>query len=142
MGLVLDGLEKSGDIDKLVPMMISVDPWRDTVGQIRSYVGQFHPRLIGLTGTPEQVMSACKSYRIYASKPPDSDDDDYLVDHSVFMFLMDPEGFYVDHYGPDKDDEQILEQIKYHIRKYEAQFEKVSPLTKLWRKWTDPQPSS
>ena len=119
MGMV--NAEKRGQLDKLAPMMISVDPWRDTVGQIRQYVQQFHPSLIGLTGTPEQVMEACKSYRIYASKPPDNDEDDYLVDHSVFMFLMNPEGFYVAHFGPDKDEDQILEQISWYIAQHEEQ---------------------
>ena len=123
-------------------MMISVDPWRDTVGQIRGYVNQFHPRLIGLTGTPEQVMEACKSYRIYASKPPDEDDDDYLVDHSVFMFLMDPEGFYVAHYGPDKDEDQILEQILWQMRKYEENLKPAGLFAQLWRKWTESAPPS
>ena len=77
MGRVLEGLEENGLIGRLAPMMISVDPWRDTVGQIRQYVHQFHPKIIGLTGTPEQVMEACKSYRIYASKPPDDGEEDY-----------------------------------------------------------------
>lgn len=119
MGRVLEGLEENGLIGRLAPMMISVDPWRDTVGQIRQYVHQFHPKIIGLTGTPEQVMEACKSYRIYASKPPDDGEEDYLVDHSVFMFLMDTEGHYVAHYGPDKDEDYILEDITKQIMDYD-----------------------
>ena len=116
--------------------MISVDPWRDTVGQLKSYVGQFHPRLIGLTGTPEQVMEACKSYRIYASKPPEDEaEDDYLVDHSVFMFLMDPEGFYVAHFGPDKDEEKILEQISWYIQQHDDKFERVGLFRRLLNKF-------
>merc|ERR1712137_435360 len=87
MGSVLDMMEKDSTIDRLKPMMISVDPWRDTVGQLKQYVREFHPKLIGLTGTPEQIKDVCRNYRIYSSKPPDAEED-YLVDHSVFMFLL------------------------------------------------------
>lgn len=119
--------------------MISVDPWRDTVGQIRSYVRQFHPKLIGLTGTPEQVMAACKEYRIYSSKP-DDEEEDYLVDHSVFIFLMSPEGRYLAHYGPDKDEDQILEQVLWQTRKYEEEKQPTGSWKKVWRKLTEKTP--
>lgn len=100
--------------------MISVDPWRDTVGQLRKYVAEFHPRLIGLTGTPEQVTQVSRNYRIYSSKPPEADDEDYLVDHSVFMFLMNPEGNFVRHFGPDKDEEYIFKHINWEINHYKT----------------------
>ncbi|CAG7850749.1 SubName: Full=Probable SCO1-involved in stabilization of Cox1p and Cox2p {ECO:0000313/EMBL:CCA68493.1} [Serendipita indica DSM 11827] len=60
----------------------------------------FHPRMIGLTGTYEQVKAACKSYRVYFSTPPNAKPgDDYLVDHSIFFYLMDPAGNFVEAFG-------------------------------------------
>lgn len=51
------------------------------------YLEQFHPRLIGLTGTHEQIKKAAKAFRVYYSKPIDDDSDDYLVDHTIIMCL-------------------------------------------------------
>jgi protein SCO1 len=53
--------------------------------------------MIGLTGTPEQVDAVTRAFRVYSSRPPlkalgENDDQDYLVDHSVFAYLMDPDG--------------------------------------------------
>lgn len=64
------------------PIFISCDPARDTLPQVTSYIRDFHPRMLGLTGTYDQVKRACKSYRVYFSTPPDAKaEDDYLVDH-------------------------------------------------------------
>ena len=72
------------------PIFISVDPERDTVEVMNDYVALFHPRLVGLTGTPEQVDAVKKSYRVYASKVP-TDDGEYTVDHSSFLYFMGPD---------------------------------------------------
>lgn len=64
------------------PIFISCDPARDTLAQVTSYIRDFHPRMLGLTGTYDQVKKACRSYRVYFSTPPDAKaEDDYLVDH-------------------------------------------------------------
>lgn len=74
--------------------------------------------MVGLTGTYDQVKAACKSYRVYFSTPPDAKPgDDYLVDHSIFFYLMDPLGNFVEAFGKnstvdtvcDKIDEALLE---------------------------------
>jgi cytochrome oxidase Cu insertion factor (SCO1/SenC/PrrC family) len=76
----------------------------------------FHPRLVGLTGTPEQVDKITRDYRVFFSKTADPEQDaDYLVDHSIFMYLMDPEGKFVDYFGVNLDEKQIVEQIKGHL---------------------------
>lgn len=82
------------------PIFISVDPARDSVSQVKRYVSDFHPRLIGLTGEYDAVKSTCKAYRVYFSTPPDARaTDDYLVDHSIFFYFMDPNGKFVDAFG-------------------------------------------
>ncbi len=77
-------------------LFITMDPERDTVEAMADYVGQFHPDLIGLTGSPEQVKVAAKSYRVYYAKahPEGSEEDanDYLLDHMTMTYLMGPDG--------------------------------------------------
>lgn len=64
------------------PVFVSVDPARDSVPAVASYVAEFHPRLVGLTGDYDNVKKTCKVYRVYFSTPPDAKaTDDYLVDH-------------------------------------------------------------
>ncbi|KAJ9185385.1 hypothetical protein P3X46_005026 [Hevea brasiliensis] len=75
--------EKSGF--ELVPVFISVDPERDTVEQVREYVKEFHPKLIGLTGNPDEIKKAARAYRVYYMKTAE-EDSDYLVDHSIVMY--------------------------------------------------------
>lgn len=84
--------------EKLTPLFITIDPERDTVDIMNLYVQQFHPQLIGLTGSVEQVNAAKKSYRVWASKAEDSDSSEYLVNHTSYIYLMDRTGGYVTHF--------------------------------------------
>jgi protein SCO1/2 len=96
MGDVLDATEPSlGPI--IQPVFVTVDPARDTPSQIATYLQDFHPKFIGLHGSHEKIKAACKSYRVYFSTPPDADPNgDYLVDHSIFIYLLDPKGDFVE----------------------------------------------
>ncbi len=77
---------------KLQPIFISVDPERDTPAALKQFVGNFHPKLIGLTGTPEQIAAVAKSYAVYYSKAGKPGQRDYLMDHSDVTYLMGPDG--------------------------------------------------
>ena len=101
--------------DRVVPMFITVDPERDTVDAMRDYVGLFDPNLLGLTGTVEQVEAAKKAYRVYAQKVEEEGNPDYLVDHSAFVYLMDPKGRYLAHFGPDATAEEIAKGVRASI---------------------------
>lgn len=65
MGQVIDLLDKDTSLPRVQPVLISVDPNRDTVAQMRAYIRDFHPRMIGLTGTPQQIKKATKSFRVF-----------------------------------------------------------------------------
>ena len=91
VSLALEMLEAMGrSIDNLQPLFITIDPKRDTVEQLNDYVGLFHPKLIGLTGTPDEIDAVAKTYQIYYKKSdPDDTSDGYLMDHMSLLFLLD-----------------------------------------------------
>ena len=77
---------------RIVPMFITVDPERDTPAALKAFVSRYHPRLIGLTGTSEQIAAVAKAYVVTYNKVPGSAPDRYLMAHSQLAFLMDPAG--------------------------------------------------
>ncbi|WP_082660488.1 SCO family protein [Sphingopyxis sp. H050] len=77
---------------KVAPMFVTVDPERDTPAALKPFVARYHPRLIGLTGTPEQIAAVAKAYVVTYNKVPGSAPDRYLMAHSQLAFLMDPQG--------------------------------------------------
>ena len=97
--------------EQVVPLFITVDPERDTVPVMRDYVASFHPRLVGLTGSPEEVARAVHAWRVYVRKG-EAKDGAYLVDHSTFTYLMDREGRYLAHFGHSATPEEMSERIE------------------------------
>jgi cytochrome oxidase Cu insertion factor (SCO1/SenC/PrrC family) len=83
----------------ITPILISVDPERDTSAQLAAYVQSFHPRLIGLTGTPAEIAAVTKAYRVYVQKVPDPKSTaGYTIDHSSIIYIMGPDGAYRTHF--------------------------------------------
>jgi protein SCO1/2 len=71
----------------------------------------------GLTGTPDQVEQIAKVYRVYRAKNAEPDqEEDYLLDHSIVMYLMGPDGKFVKFFGADKNEEDITQAIVSHLR--------------------------
>jgi protein SCO1/2 len=98
------------------PIFISVDPARDSIPQVDRYLSDFHPRFIGLTGDYEKIKSICKAYRVYFSTPPNADPNgDYLVDHSIFIYLLDPNGEFVEAFGQATTVDDIVSRIRKEI---------------------------
>ena len=98
-------LDKLGPkADRIVPIFITVDPERDTPQRMAEYVASFSPRLIGLTGTPEEIETVEKAYRVYARKVPDATSAaGYSMDHSVITYVMGPDGAYKAHFTHSTD---------------------------------------
>ncbi|MEH3102884.1 MAG: SCO family protein [Sphingomonas phyllosphaerae] len=76
---------------KIVPIFITVDPARDTPAALKRFVTAFHPRLVGLTGTPGQIAKVAKEYGIYFARGAGTEGG-YLMDHSRQIYLFDPDG--------------------------------------------------
>ena len=96
----------------VVPVLISIDPERDTVEALAAYAPHFHERLVALTGTPEAVADAAAGYRVYYAKAESDAASDYLMDHSTFIYLMDPEGRYATHFSHYATPEEIAQAIE------------------------------
>lgn len=82
------------DADKAQAFFVSVDPERDTPEVLKSYLASFAPQIHGLTGTPEAVDQIKKEYRVYSRKVPLTGDD-YTMDHTAVVYLMDKTGTFV-----------------------------------------------
>ena len=102
MSAALDNL--GAKADDIQPIFISFDPQRDTPEVLKQYVSNFHPRLVGLTGTPEEIAAAAKAYRVFYSKLENrSGPDTYLMDHSTITYLMDKQGKFLKHFSYSTD---------------------------------------
>ena len=77
---------------KIAPLFITIDPARDTPAALKPFVARYHPRLLGLTGTPEQIAAVAKAYVVTYHKVDGSAPERYLMAHSQLAFLMDPAG--------------------------------------------------
>jgi protein SCO1/2 len=108
-----DALDMLGDkAEDITPVFITVDPERDDPEALKMYVEYFHPRLVGLTGSVDQVMTAAKAYKAYFSKFGDGyGDDDYTMDHSSITYLIAPDGNFVTHFGHGVEAEPMAEKL-------------------------------
>lgn len=93
------------------PVFITIDPERDTVEAMAGYAEHFHPRLLALTGTVEEVAVAAKAYRIYYQKVEEEGSSDYLMDHSSIIYLMGPDGGYLTHFTHASTAEDIAKGL-------------------------------
>lgn len=111
MSAALDQL--GNDAEEVRPILISIDPERDTVEAMAQYVSNFHPRMTGLTGTPEQIAGAAKAYRVYYERVTDpSSNAAYTMDHSSIVYLMGKDGGFITHFGPGTRPEKMAETIR------------------------------
>jgi protein SCO1/2 len=101
---------------EIVPIFISVDPARDTVAQMKDYAANFHPALRALSGSPDEVAAAARSYRIYYVKVQnngaEADADDYSMDHTAIVYLMDRKGRYLAHFPSATPPERLAERLR------------------------------
>ncbi|KAG9453507.1 hypothetical protein H6P81_006411 [Aristolochia fimbriata] len=116
LAAAVDKIKEKAGLE-IVPVFISVDPERDTVEQVREYVQEFHPSLVGLTGDSDSVRQVARAYRVYYMKT-EEEGSDYLVDHSIVMYLMDPKMEFVKFFGKNYDVNSLAEGIIQEIKQY------------------------
>ena len=104
----VDILEEMGHT--VTPVFISIDPARDTPEVVGDFAANIHERMIGLTGSPEQVKAASQAYRTFYKAQP-AEDDYYLVDHSTFTYLVLPGHGFVEFFRRDSSPEQMAGQV-------------------------------
>lgn len=108
--------EMGGKSSHVQPIFITVDPERDTVDFLAEYVAQFHARLVGLTGPRPEIEKAATAYRVYHSRAKTGpDDEDYLVDHSGFVYLMGRDGRFLTMFRGATDPRKIAQTIAGYI---------------------------
>ncbi len=111
MSAALDKL--GGTADQVQPIFVTIDPERDTAKTMATYVANFHPKLIGLTGSAEDIAKIAKAYRVYyARAKDDGSSSEYLMDHSSIYYLMGPDGAFKKHFTYTTDAEKLANGIK------------------------------
>jgi len=116
-------LVEAGRPGGLIPVFVTCDPARDNAQVLKDYLAEFHPKFVGLTGTYEQIKAMCKAYRVYFSTPPQGKPgQDYLVDHSIYFYLMDPEGDFVEALGRQHSPEQGAKVILDHMQDHKGKW--------------------
>ena len=115
MGVALDQLGSDGE--HLQPVFITVDPKRDTREALPEYLKSFDPHIVALTGSEEQIAAVLKEYRVYVSAHPESGGGNYIVDHSSFYYLINPEGRFVRVIAGDVSGEELAARLHHWMNK-------------------------
>jgi protein SCO1/2 len=118
IGQALRRFEKSDPARaaRVVPVFVSVDPERDSPAVLKEYVSAFHPRLVGLTGTPQQVAATVKRYGAYGAKEPAEAGGGYNVDHSRLAELIGPDGKPIALLPYEKGAEAVASELERWVR--------------------------
>ncbi len=97
---------------EVTPVFISIDPTRDTPEVVGEFAANLHPRMVGLTGSEDQVKAASRAYKTYFKKQEDGDPEFYLVDHSTFSYLVLPGRGFTDFFRRDVTAEQMADRVR------------------------------
>ena len=99
------------DANKVQALYITIDPDRDTTAKLKEYVNSFHPSIVGLTGSKEQIAAVASAYQVYYKKGEQVDEHDYVMDHSSLIYLMDPDGHFITTYDEEVDPKAIVKGL-------------------------------
>jgi protein SCO1 len=113
----VDILEERGF--EVKPVFISIDPERDTPEALADYAANLHPRLIALTGTPDQVRTASQAYKTYY-KRRETGDEFYLMDHSTFTYLILPGFGFAEFYKQEVTPDQMADSASCFLEAAQA----------------------
>lgn len=103
------------DGEAIQPLFITLDPERDTAEHLSTYVSLFHPRLVGLTGSAGAIRQAADAYKVFYEKV-DTGKDEYTIDHSAYVYVMDRAGRYLGFFPPNTPAERMLTILHPHLQ--------------------------
>lgn len=98
------------------PIFITIDPERDTVETLAEFIPNFHSQFIALTGNAEQIESVKKHYKVFAQKAEYVEGtDNYVVDHSSIIYVMDRQGHLIAHFNHSTPSENIVSALRRYL---------------------------
>ena len=100
----------------VTPIFITFDPVRDTPEVLKQFTDYMHPKMVGLTGSIDEIKKVAKKYRVYFKKQNTDDSENYLVDHTAFTYLVLPEIGFVDFFRRELSAEQLAEKVSCFIK--------------------------
>jgi cytochrome oxidase Cu insertion factor (SCO1/SenC/PrrC family) len=110
IGLAIEHLGEDGSA--VQPLFITIDPARDTPDVLAQYVPSFYPRLIGLTGTADEIAAVAHEYKVIYRKYQPTDGGPYMIDHTGFTYIIDPSGKYRGVIPPGTPEDRMQETIR------------------------------
>jgi protein SCO1/2 len=117
LGTIAAALDAMGaESEQVTPLLITIDPQRDTPRQLADYVALFHPRLVGLTGTAEQIQEVARRYRVYYARVQRPEMTEYTMDHSSFIYLTGPDSRVRALFRPETSPEAIAAAVQAQMR--------------------------
>ena len=103
--------------EKIQPIFITIDPARDTAKITQDYAAHFGKRMLGLSGTPEQIAATTENYKVYYSKVEDTRSAlGYSVDHSGFIYLIGPKAEYITHFAYNASESELEEGLRQYVK--------------------------
>lgn len=120
LGEVVQMFEEDPKLPKLQPIFITLDPERDTSAVIKGYLKGFKslPTIVGFTASIEELKDLSKRFRVYFGQGERDENNDYIIDHSIITYLVNPEGTFVNYYGRAMTADQVKASITKHVNKY------------------------
>jgi protein SCO1 len=110
---VSQAMQKLGPLAANVePIFVSIDPERDTSAVVDEFVRSFDPRIVGLTGKPAEIAALAKQYRVFYKKEPIEGSDDYFMEHSSYIYVMDSDGNYVTLFAHTEEPDEIASRLR------------------------------
>jgi len=105
-----------GRAARVVPIFITVDPARDTPQVLRQFVGHFHPRAVGLTGSEAEIAQVARAFRIFYERGEPGAGGEYAVDHSRIAVLYGPEGQPIAQIPSDQGADAVAAELDRWVR--------------------------
>lgn len=108
------GAKRAEDVQVV---MVTVDPERDTAQQLAAYLHYFDPSFIGMTGSVADIQPVAKQFGIFFEKAPSSDKNNYVVDHTAVVTIIDPKGYVREIFSYGVSGADMASDVAYMMRR-------------------------